>query len=685
MLKRVLRTSIVLVPILLSLFGAWRVGPNFRATADSTFPTGWPLLYVDPANMTGNVGDVFTISLKIYNLVEGATIVDPDHPQANLPIGDLFAWDLNFTWDPAILEYVSHTLTEPIESYPGGVLHTGESGDPLVVLDKLNESRGYYRSAVSTYAPALPFNNANASNTILNMTFRVKAEGATELALARTAPGNPEARPAKLSSEGAQLIYYEYRKGHFETEGVPQAHFSVLPSDGYAAANKTVTFDASGSEPSGQIDLYMWDFGDGQLLNTTDPIVEHIYTATGAYSPRLRVRSIAGISSAWTTGNLITVVARREIEVLFFTFSSPMILWNDTLGIGVTVMNKGQAPENLTIWVYYNATTDDGWTYIGEEQVNGLAGGTQTSVPFTWNTSELAGIHSYYRFLANTTTVPQEENVTNNRLDSGSNVVELIVEPYHDLALMNFGCTVVVGADQFGSAAIIGETVRVDFQVKGNGTYDEVFDVFANVTTSDGETLATVNWTSEQVNKYNIKAYNFTVNATVAGNLTVAVSATIAQVDSNPENNNLAGRIRVMNPPHLNATYSQEQIIVEQNVTFSAAASYQEGGQIIAFLWRTHHETDGPDQFSNDQSGETATYALARSGNWTIRLRATDIAGITYDPTRPLSAPYRLDFSVTAKGEEFPIEWIILPVVGIVAAAIVGYLLYRRTRPKQET
>jgi YVTN family beta-propeller protein len=57
-------------------------------------------------------------------------------------------------------------------------------------------------------------------------------------------------------------------------------------------------FDASASvSPTGLIADYFWDFGDGNTLHTTNPIVAHTYTIDGTYTVILTVTNTAGTST----------------------------------------------------------------------------------------------------------------------------------------------------------------------------------------------------------------------------------------------------------------------------------------------------------------------------------------------------------------------------------------------------
>lgn len=74
----------------------------------------------------------------------------------------------------------------------------------------------------------------------------------------------------------------------------PIASFTVTP----ALSGFPSTFDASASvSPVGTIVSYLWDFGDGNLVETSTPIETHTYAASGNYTVTLTVTNSAGTST----------------------------------------------------------------------------------------------------------------------------------------------------------------------------------------------------------------------------------------------------------------------------------------------------------------------------------------------------------------------------------------------------
>lgn len=415
---RVLRFFIFAITLITAATGLCLVSPAVGPAAGNSGPyTSWPRLYVDPPTTTCAVGESFTVSLRIFNLTRAWT-VDPTNPNAVVPLGNLYGFDLNFTWDPAILQYVNHTLTVPVEQYPDGVLHDMI----LAVRDHLNSTNGSYRLVMSSYSPDSPphaFNNPDKSSSFFNITFRAKRAGASSLALVPVSRASTPEQPAKLASIDGRLIVYNYVGGSFRTEGAPEARFAVSPSDGYAVVNKPVAFNGSTSSGGMEIVLYMWDFGDGNLLNTTEPTINHSYASFGLYKPRLRVMDDSAIFSIWATGEPLQIVARRDVMVVRFRFSSQPIVSGGILPINVTVSNEGDAPESFSVSVYHNSTKDP-WVLLGEKRIENLGPHCAVEIAVGWNTTYMPRGTTHHRFLANATAIPCEEDDANNRLESGT-------------------------------------------------------------------------------------------------------------------------------------------------------------------------------------------------------------------------------------------------------------------------
>jgi len=73
----------------------------------------------------------------------------------------------------------------------------------------------------------------------------------------------------------------------------PVARFTFSPGD--PVSNQSITFDAGSSE--GDIRLYQWYWGDGNITNIKTPVVMHTYVTAGIYTVTLRVTDIKNRTS----------------------------------------------------------------------------------------------------------------------------------------------------------------------------------------------------------------------------------------------------------------------------------------------------------------------------------------------------------------------------------------------------
>lgn len=154
---------------------------NKETGSDST------LVYVDPQNVSASLGETFTVSVKILNVV------------------NLYAVDIRFAWDPTMIKYVSHTVTVPVEDYPNGTLHS-----PTHMIKNEMMSEGTYWFVYSSLPPAPSFNGSGAMFTI---TLKALKAGTSDLYFSST----------KLGGWGPGVIIpHSTRVGHFQS--APSEH-----------------------------------------------------------------------------------------------------------------------------------------------------------------------------------------------------------------------------------------------------------------------------------------------------------------------------------------------------------------------------------------------------------------------------------------------------------------------------
>ena len=172
--------------------------PTTQVSAEPEFENDMPVVFIDPLISRAEPGETFTISVKIFNLSDNFIMTNVDwqpgdplprhNPSAlrnNYSLGNLYGLDLGLKWDTNILEYVEHTVTIPVETYPAGILH-----EPIIDIKNIVDETGQIPNAPldtlywlvqSSQYPAETFNAPNANATVFTMTFRVKRNGVSAL------------------------------------------------------------------------------------------------------------------------------------------------------------------------------------------------------------------------------------------------------------------------------------------------------------------------------------------------------------------------------------------------------------------------------------------------------------------------------------------------------------------------
>jgi len=109
--------------------------------------------------------------------------------------------------------------------------------------------------------------------------------------------------------QGGQALYYTSYANGGEVHRItytgannrsPNAVVKAAPTSGPLPLN--VVFDGSqSSDPDGDVLNYLWDFGDGSQIQTTDtPMTSHTYSTSGMYTATLTVRDASGAQDATT-------------------------------------------------------------------------------------------------------------------------------------------------------------------------------------------------------------------------------------------------------------------------------------------------------------------------------------------------------------------------------------------------
>lgn len=118
--------------------------------------------------------------------------------EVNVCVSDvacLYGFDIEFKWDQTIIEYVSHTVMAPVETYEEGVLHS-----PILLWkDEVDLTSGSYWIACASFSPADAFSGNGAFFVItfeVVSSFDEQPYGLVEAALS--------------DDEGQPITAYEY-------------------------------------------------------------------------------------------------------------------------------------------------------------------------------------------------------------------------------------------------------------------------------------------------------------------------------------------------------------------------------------------------------------------------------------------------------------------------------------------
>jgi hypothetical protein len=189
---------------------------------------------------------------------------------------------------------------------------------------------------------------------------------------------------------------------------------SLTYSPPFPKPGETVIFNASASTPDGgTIVSYHWDFGDGNITATTDPIITHTYAFSGLYNVTLTIIDSEGLTdSTWKTIYVFT----RDIAIVDVTPSTDQIYIGRTISINVTILNEGEVTETFNVILYYNITAGD---IIGTQTVMNLLPGEHRTLTFIWNTTGVKPCYNY-RITAYAIPVVGETDIADNTMSSST-------------------------------------------------------------------------------------------------------------------------------------------------------------------------------------------------------------------------------------------------------------------------
>ena len=640
---------------------------NASSTSDQS---PYPTVYVFPNFTAASVNEIFNLSIVGFNFTP-VTIVDPSNPTITHPLGNLYGFDIQLRWEPNVLEYVNHTVTVPVESYPApnppspypGALH-----NPVIeIKNEVNASAGTCWVAYASMDPAEP---QNGNVTFLTITFRVKSVGESVIKL----------ESVDLSDKNGEAIFFEKQDGLYRASGVPIVNFEYFPE--VPVVNKEVAFRASVENNGTNIAVFMWDFGDGTKQNTSTPFTSHTYNVTGMKTTSLKVITLDGIVSGLVEKSF-TVVALRDLKVAGISIPSSTIRVapENIISLSATIENVGEADENCTLTAYYNVTNIDfndvsstTWVLFGTNTTF-IPHSSPKSLMFHLN-STLLNVNASYYILINATGIPEgyEANTADNVLVSGGYIYATNVLVHRiDVTKLQYGAK--VGTKIVDPPLISGETLTFATSLHNAGSDMDIVNITLLI-----DNLIIANEVNKAFMWGESLSFDWSASDIAIGNHSLTLSITAGDFRKD-----VTSPLYVVSPPQLKINFKPSTPVAGESVTLDASESIyaDPNGNVTSWAWKIFSPGKDPSTSTPTAtlSGVTVNYQFPSGGNWTIVLEITDSFGLKYEAKRSASAAYTakgvISVGSAAGGPVLPPEYVIV-IIALVVCVVIAIIVMRR-------
>lgn len=226
----------------------------------------------------------------------------------------------------------------------------------------------------------------------------------------------------------------------------PVAVFEYSPLN--VIPNQAVTFDASASYDSdGEIVSYRWDFGDGNITVISSPTINHRYSSFGNYTVTL---AVTDNDNFYNSSTLTLTVHNVDIAIVDVIVSANEVYVGQVVNISVVVKNEGTANETFNVTLYYDSTA------IGTQTVTDLEPGTETTLKFSWDTTDVTPDVSY-TIKAEASTVAWETDTVDNTYtyDTVKVKSQVTSEPFDWTSILPYLIPIILGILGFSVAGIL--------------------------------------------------------------------------------------------------------------------------------------------------------------------------------------------------------------------------------------
>jgi len=341
---------------------------------------------VDPAVVTANPGETFTINITITN----ATGVN--------------AWETKLRWNIDVLGF----SFPPINVTEGPFLSNEGSTEMYVTPIQM-------LSTVQIGVTLLENKTASGNGTLATIEFPVVDAGNCTLDLYDT---------KLFDADGGPIIPVTEQDGYFYSTK-PFASFTWTPAA--PLPGDTVTFNASASyDPDGgTITAYTWDFGDGTPAGT-GMVVNHTYTDYRSTPYLVNLTVTDDEADTWFRTEELLIWRDIIVYDVWPTDGPPTEYWEEVIteaqagfvfDIIITAVNEGTVAETFNVTLYADldaAVIGDEFTIDVIEIEIEAGAGSGWGLIYVWNTTGWS--KGVYTLTAVADTVPGETATENNEL-----------------------------------------------------------------------------------------------------------------------------------------------------------------------------------------------------------------------------------------------------------------------------
>jgi PKD repeat protein len=447
----------------------------------------------------------------------------------------------------------------------------------------------------------------------------------------------------------------------------PIASFDFSPNP--AQRNVTTTFNATTSDPvGGTIISYIWDFGDGNVTTTTNPIVTHIYTETGTYDATLTVIDDEDLNSSISKS--VWVINADPVAIFTCTPEKPIVGETATFNA-----SDSYDPDGLIVsytWDFGDGTTGSNivayhtFNEIGTYEVTltveddyGNTGSTSHIIEviayptanFTWSPEEYPKVLEPVIFNASSS-LPGSGTILNYTWDFNDGNITTTTDPvithiYNESGQYAVTLTV-INSDGLSDSI----TKRVDLYgtPEANFTWTpaspltgETITFNASTSKLNGGFVGTYTWDfgDGTYDKGVIVYHTYTEAGTYNVTLKVENSAGLSDT--------VSAEITVLSAPQVIFTWSPEYPYEYDKIVFNASSSLPGSGTILNYTWDFNDgnittTTDPVITHIYNESGQYAvaltiinSEGLSNTTSKTVNIAPAEspIADFTYSPPSP--------------------------------------------------